>query len=207
MAPIALFNASDRGCLECKRPADTVRALLMAAGRPGRCRLRSAMAWRSTSDGGRSGKRCWHGGEHQERRYARFDQTRVSAYVGSISGESEFSSLHFVLSPVVNRKRFRRGRHAEFARSSQGKTGTREVPPAGFEPATCALGKRCSIQLSYGSITHSNRTARQSSTDTSPFQSLDGGGILTAWRRSEKPRLDRRWSPRARFGSLPAAIR
>ena len=115
-----------------RRPADIGWVLLMAGGRPGRCWLRNAMAWRSTSDGGRSGKRCWHGGEHQERRYARFDQTRVSAYVRSISGESEFSSLHFVLSPVVNRKRFRRGRHAEFARSSQGKTGTREVPPAGL---------------------------------------------------------------------------
>ena len=27
--------------------------------------------------------------------------------------------------------------------------GSGQVPPAGFEPATCALGKRCSIQLSY----------------------------------------------------------
>jgi hypothetical protein len=27
-----------------------------------------------------------------------------------------------------------------------------QIPPAGFEPATCALGKRCSIQLSYEGV-------------------------------------------------------
>ena len=27
-----------------------------------------------------------------------------------------------------------------------------KVPPAGFEPATCALGMRCSIQLSYEGV-------------------------------------------------------
>ena len=32
-----------------------------------------------------------------------------------------------------------------FRMLSIGRPGT---PPAGFEPATCALGKRCSIQLS-----------------------------------------------------------
>ena len=47
------------------------------------------------------------------------------------------------------------------------------VPPAGFEPATCALGMRCSIQLSYEGLC----------TDVD-LRADNGGPILTDRRRA-----------------------
>ena len=76
--------------------------------------------------------------------------------------------------------------------------GKRDTPPAGFEPATCALGKRCSIQLSYGSMTDTRRSGpslpypngtRQEGCGFARRGGMIAREILAARKGSEKPRL------------------
>jgi hypothetical protein len=45
---------------------------------------------------------------------------------------------------------FRLEKHGQNEASPRTKTSRRETRPAGFEPATCGLGNRCSVLLSYG---------------------------------------------------------